>query len=166
MNGYETAAVTLHTRMGNAPYEEVNLGTGTPALGERVTSIARRMRQPNADLPEPAELVAQLATLYGEPTWLNIDRYNGTSLQYVWTASGQMPPQNERPCEFRGFESYSYRTDRSLVDTTECLAILSMSYESRAGQSIVRFNLTDYQLLRMNIAETDRQISDYLESNT
>ena len=68
--GYETAAVSIYTTMGDEPFESVKLITGTPVLDGRVISIARRIRKPNAELPEPAEVLAQLAQLYGEPTWL------------------------------------------------------------------------------------------------
>ena len=156
--GYETAAVSIYTTMGDEPFESVKLITGTPVLDGRVISIARRIRKPNAELPEPAEVLAQLAQLYGEPTWLLPDGTFGLEALYVWTPDGQMPQQSEQPCGHTGYDGYAFDDQRQPDEHPECLAVLSMQYHSKAGQSSLSFRLHDLELARIDVAETDRQI--------
>ena len=160
--GYETMGVSLHTRMGDQSYEEVLLTTATPVLEGRVISIWRNMRQPNADLPDPAELTAQLEGLYGRPSWVGPDPIGARMVKYVWTPSGQLAPQQEEPCSRLTYQGYSFDNDRKPAAPPECSAVFTMSYETEAGQSTVRFSLVDFDLARQDLAETDRQILEQI----
>lgn len=156
--GYKTAAVSIYTTMGDEPFESVKLIIGTPVLDGRVISIERRIRKPNAELPEPAEVLAQLAQLYGDPTWLLPDGTFGLEAMYVWTKDGQMAQQTEQPCGHTGYDGYAFDDQRRPDEHPECLAVLSMQYHSKAGQSSLSFRLHDLDLARIDVAETDRQI--------
>ncbi len=125
--GYETMGVSLHTRMGEQPYEEVLLTTATPVLEGRVIKIWRNMRQPNADLPDPAELTAQLEDLYGPPSWVGPDPIRARTIKYVWTPSGQLAPQQEEPCSGSNYGGYSFDNDREPVAPPECSAVFTMT---------------------------------------
>ena len=160
--GYETMGVSLHTRMGEQPYEEVLLTTATPVLEGCVIKIWRNMRQPNADLPDPAELTAQLEDLYGPPSWVGPDSIGARMVKYVWTPSGQLAPQREEPCSRLTYQGYSFDNDREPVAPPECSAVFTMTYETEAGQSTVRFSLIDFDLARQDLAETDRQILEQI----
>lgn len=160
--GYETMGVSLHTRMGDQPYEEVLLTTATPVLEGRVIKIWRNMRQPNADLPDPAELTAQLEDLYGPPSWVGPDSIGARMVKYVWTPSGQLVPQQEEPCWGANYLGYSFDNDRKPVAPPQCSAVFTMSYETEAGQSTVRFSLIDFDLARQDLEETDRQILEQI----
>jgi hypothetical protein len=160
--GFETLGVSLHTRMGEQPYEEVLLTTATPVLEGRVIKIWRNMRQPNADLPDPAELTAQLEALYGLPSWVGPDSIGARMVKYVWTPSGQLAPQQEEPCSGANYLGYSFDNDRKPVAPPECSAVFTMSHETKAGQSTVRFSLIDFDLARQDLEETDRQILEQI----
>lgn len=161
--GYETSAVSLYTTMGDDPYELVKLVTATPALEGRVIAIRRNIRKPNAELPEPAEIFAQLEGHYGKPSWNNLDRDETPKVLYVWTPEGQMPPQAEQPCGHLDYDGYEFKPERPPAEYPECSAIFSFAYDSKAGQSTLYFHLIDLDLARMDTAETDKQIRSALE---
>lgn len=163
--GYETSAVSLYTTMGDDPYELVKLVTATPALEGRVIAIRRNIRKPNAELPEPAEIFAQLEGLYGKPSWTNLDRDETPTVLYVWTPEGQMPPQAEQPCGHADYDGYEFKPERPPTEYPECSAIFSFAYESKAGQSTLYFHLIDLDLARMDTSETDKQIRSALEGD-
>lgn len=148
--------------LGEQPYEVVLLTTATPVLEGRVIKIWRNMRQPNADLPDPAELIAQLEALYGPLSWVGPDPIGARMVKYVWTPSGQLARQPEEPCSGPNYRGYSFDNDREPVAPPECSAVFTMTYETEAGQSTVLFSLIDFDLARQDLAETDRQILEQI----
>lgn len=161
--GYKTAAVDLYTTMGDEPYESVSLTTATPVLEGRIVAIARNLRKPTAELPEPAEVFAQVEALYGEPTWRG-DRFDTPHILYVWTPDGQMPPQQEQPCGHAFYDGYEFRPEREPENHPECSALLKVAFDTKAGNSTLYFSLIDLDLARLDTAETERQIRDALET--
>ena len=69
-----------------------------------------------------------------------------------------MPQQSEQPCGHTGYDGYAFDDQRQPDEHPECLAVLSMQYHSKAGQSSLSFRLHDLELARIDTAETDRQI--------
>lgn len=160
--GYNTAGIGLRTRMGNEPYEEITLKNATPVLEGRLVGLWRTMRKPNAELPDPAALAAQIEKLYGPPSWSGTDALGGWMVKYVWTPSGQLGPQEEEPCARLSYQGYAFDTDRRAVAPPECSAVFTASYETEAGQSTIRFSLVDFELARQDLEETDRQILEQI----
>ncbi|RJE85039.1 hypothetical protein [Paracoccus onubensis] len=160
--GYNTAGIGLRTRMGNEPYEQMTLRNATPVLEGRIVGIWRTMRKPNAELPDPAALAAQLEELYGPPSWSGTDALGGRMVKYVWTPSGQLGLQEEEPCARLSYQGYAFDSERRRVAPPECSAVFTASYETEAGQSTIRFSLVDFELARQDLEETDRQILEQI----
>ena len=76
--------------------------------------------------------------------------------------TGQLASQQEEPCSRLTYQGYSFDNDRQPVAPPECSAVFSMTYETEAGQSTVRFSLIDFDLARQDLAETDRQILEQI----
>ena len=163
--GYNTAGIGLRTRMGNEPYEQITLRNATPVLEGRIVGIWRTMRKPNAELPDPAALAAQLEELYGSPSWSGTDALGGRMVSYVWTPSGQLSPQEEEPCARLSYQGYAFDSERRPIAPAECSAVFTASYETEAGQSTIRFSLVDFELARQDLEETDRQILDQISGD-
>ncbi|MFV0409041.1 MAG: hypothetical protein ACK5LJ_04875, partial [Paracoccus sp. (in: a-proteobacteria)] len=108
------------------------------------------------------ELTAQLEDLYGLPSWVGPDPIGARMVKYVWTPSGQLAPQQEEPCSRSNYQGYSFDNNREAVAPPECSAVFTMTYETEAGQSTVRFSLIDFDLARQDLAETDRQILEQI----
>ncbi|RNF34040.1 hypothetical protein [Paracoccus methylarcula] len=164
--GYDTAGIGLRTRMGNEPYEEITLRNSTPVLEGRLIGLWRTMRKPNAELPDPAALAAQIEELYGKPSWAGADGLGGRMVKYVWTPSGQLSPQEEEPCTHLTYQGYAFDSDRRPVAPPECSAVFTARYETEAGQSTIRFSLVDYELAREDLEETDRQILEQISGDS
>ncbi len=105
---------------------------------------------------------AQLEALYGLPSWVGPDSIGARMVKYVWTPSGQLAPQQEEPCSGANYLGYSFDNDRKPVAPPECSAVFTMSHETKAGQSTVRFSLIDFDLARQDLEETDRQILEQI----
>lgn len=163
--GYNTAGIGLRTRMGNEAYEQITLRNATPVLEGRIVGIWRTMRKPNAELPDPAALAAQLEELYGPPSWSGTDALGGRMVKYVWTPSGQLSPQEEEPCARLSYQGYAFESERLPIAPPECSAVFTASYETEAGQSTLRFSLVDFELARQDIEETDRQILEQISGD-
>lgn len=149
--------------------------------------INRSMRQPTGELPEAPAFRAQIEETYGPPSKVEIDNRFGTmSLVYAWGEDGFIPdldaqPEREitwtergrertgtyRPCHdsdggTTGDIEYRFQYPRRNEIMPGCVAIFSVGHSAKPGQTSISFNLTDYELARLNRAETDRQIVDAL----
>lgn len=182
---FGTAGVGLNTRLSGAGYEEVTGTLDLGALGGRIISVGRTVQGSNADLPKPDELLAQLTEEYGEPSLVEVDHGGKMTILYGWdeagaklTALDQAAPleMEEKtrsgtstteyvPCVSSGFGTM--QVDYKKLNSDEpiapgCSARYQVVYESKAGQSKIRFSLTDFARARKAREETDRQINEAL----
>ena len=182
---FGTAGVGMNTRMSGAAYEAVTDTVDLGALGGRIISVGRGLRGDNADLPKPDELLAQLTQEYGEPSLVEVDAGGKMTIIYGWDEAGAKltaldksePVTVERkqgstiesrdyvPCVSAGFGvmavDYSKLNDERPI-APGCSARYQVVYESKPGQSSIRFSLTDYDRARKAREETDRQINEAL----
>ncbi|RWR04393.1 hypothetical protein [Paenirhodobacter populi] len=183
---FDTAGVGLNTRMsGGGAYDEIGGTVDLGVLGGRIISVGRAIRGDNADLPKPDELRAQLTQEYGEPSLVEIDAGGKMTITYGWDEAGMKlsdldqfePIMVERektasierreyvPCLSAGFGTMrvEYKTLNSETAIAPgCAARYTVVYESKPGQSTIRFSLTDYDRARKAREETDRQINEAL----
>lgn len=182
---FGTAGVGLNTRMSGAGYEEVGGTVDLGALGGRVISVGRMIQGSNADLPKPEELLAQLTGEYGEPSLVEVDHGGKMTILYGWDEAGTKltaldqaaPLEMEEttrsgtstteyvPCVSPGFGTM--QADYSGLNSDKpiapgCSARYQVVYDSKAGQSKIRFSLTDFARARKAREETDRQINEAL----
>jgi hypothetical protein len=177
-----TQGVGLHTRMGRDPYAEISATLATEAMGGRVLQIQRTIREPNANLPEPAALIAQLEERYGPPS-----KRDGSSATWAWGENGFIPdldgqPLHEittvsqfgsrktiqyRPCTtgFNADAEYRFRQHRETPIMPGCTALFTVGFNGGAQLSTVSFSLTDFDLIRQHVADVDRQILEALTTD-
>jgi hypothetical protein len=158
----------------------------TDVLEGTALSIERSMRQPTGELPEALALRAQLEETYGPPSKSKVDTAAGTmTLTYAWSEEGfiaDLDAQPERQITFlsSGRErtaayrpcvnspsgsaktKYRFQHPRKGPAMPGCVAIFRISHRARPGQTSINFKLIDYELIRLNNTETDRQIVDAL----
>lgn len=183
---FGTAGIGLNTRMsGGGAYEEIGGTVDLGPLGGRIISVGRTIRGDNADLPKPDELRAQLTQEYGEPSLVEIDAGGKMTITYGWDEAGvkltaldqSEPVMVEReksasieraeyvPCVSAGFGimlvDYSKLNDERPI-APGCSARYTVVYDSKPGQSTIRFSLTDYDRARKAREDTDRQINEAL----
>lgn len=175
-----TEGVGLNTRMGRAPYAEIQTTLATEAMGGRVLQIRRTFREPNENLPQPAALIAQLEERYGPPS-----KRDGNSASWAWGEDGFIPDLDGQPLreittiDQRGTQKtmqfqpcvgyfdtaeYRFRQHRETPIMPGCTALFSVGVNGGAELSTVSFSLTDFDLVRQHVAEVDRQIIEALTS--
>lgn len=175
-----TQGVGLHTRMGQAPFADMQATLATEAMGGRVLSIQRTFREPNDNLPEPAAILAQLEGLYGPPS-----KRTTEGAAWAWGEDGFIPDLDDqpvqelntidsnnnsrttqhRPCTgYNGDAEYNFRQHRETTIAPGCVALFSFIYRGGAQLSTVSFSLTDFDLVRQHVAEVDRQVIEALTS--
>jgi hypothetical protein len=169
----------------NPDYPEafrVELATGV--LNGTPLVITRSMRQPTGELPDAAALRAQIEETYGPPSKIETEG-GSVSLIYAWsdagfiadldaqaereithTQNGQEITGRYRPCTgnqaYRGDVEYRFQHPRQREIRPGCVAVFRVTHSGRPGQTTISFDLTDYELARLNTAETDRQIVEAL----
>lgn len=174
----------LHGRMAEENYEEsLTVKLATDVLNQTPMAIKRSMRLPSDELPEALALRAQIEEAYGPPSKVDMDNKSGSmSLIYAWGEGGFIPnldaqPEHEitfiqsggrertgtyRPCV--GNQAYSqdveyrFQHPRQREIMPGCVAMFRISHSGKPGTTAITFSLTDYELARINTAETDRQI--------
>ena len=183
-----TQGVGVHTLLGRAPYAQMRMILATDVMEGRVLRIARTLRQPTAELPEPAALRAQIEGLYGPPSRTHIDSYTlGMTMTYARGTDGFIPdldavqeqtvehdPGNGemRAIQYRTCEDepsnidYRFEDQRQYPIMPGCVAIFRISFSGKADLSILSFELVDYDLIRQHQAEVDRQIRAALTDET
>ncbi|MBE0455217.1 MAG: hypothetical protein IBX58_16275 [Roseovarius sp.] len=176
-----TQGVGLHTRMGQAPFADMQATLATEAMGGRVLSIQRTFREPNDNLPKPAAILAQLEGLYGPPSQRTTE-----GAAWAWGEDGFIPdldsqPVQElntigsnnnsrttqyRPCTgYNGNAEYNFRQHRETTIAPGCVALFSFIYRGGAQLSTVSFSLIDFDLIRQHVVEVDRQIIEALTAD-
>ena len=165
------------------PFETVVMVLATDVLEGRVVKLWRKLHQPNAELPEPAALRAQLEGLYGPPSEVET-QYDTTRLTWAWGEDGfiedlaaveaatmehEVEPGEVREVSYWPCKSlteadfaYSFSQLRHEPFNPGCVATYTVTYERGPETSTVTFALADHALGRAQREETDRQITEAL----
>ena len=179
-----TRGVTPAVLRGTEPYAQARVALATPVSDGRVLSISRVLRQPTAELPAPAALRAQIEGLYGPPSRAEMD---GPSMRLTWAwgtegfipdldaapeiearyvdTTGAARTQTFRACEPRYAElDYRFEPISTVPLMPGCVASYSVSFRGGAELTTIGFTLTDWELVRRDRAEADRQVRALLSS--
>lgn len=170
----------------NRDYEEAfRVEMATDALNGTPVVINRSMRLPTGELPEALALRAQIEETYGPPSKVDMNDHGSMTMIYAWGDGGFIPdldaqPEREitymdrgrertetyRPCignqAYSGSVEYRFRYPRERGIMPGCVAVFQISHTGKPGQTSISFKITDYELARLNRAETDRQIVEAL----
>lgn len=180
----KVGGLDLRGRMAEENYQEsLSVKLATDVLNQTPMTIKRSMRLPSGELPEALALRAQIEEAYGPPSQIDMDNKSGSmSLIYAWGEDGFIPDldaQREheitfiqsggreqtgtyRPCV--GNQAYSqdveyrFQHPRQREIMPGCVAMFRISHSGKPGTTSISFSLTDYELARINTAETDSQI--------
>ncbi|TQM93619.1 hypothetical protein [Roseinatronobacter monicus] len=166
--------------------ERVRAVLTSDVMEQRPMTLTRSLNQPSADLPTAQALQAQMEETYGPPSLVET-RSGGVTLTYAWGTEGFIPDldgQTPREITFlrSGFETTdSYvpcrRSGGDAFDTTtdynfayprvrelfpDCVAIFTISYGTRSGNTGITFRLDDFDLARQHRDALDSQIIEAL----
>ena len=182
-----TAGVGRAARRSRDPFAAVTTALATDALENRVLRIERSLQQPVGELPQPEALLAQLEDLYGPPSDTLSDA-RASIWTWAWGGDGPIAdlgaqesremdfdpdgpggveprPMGYLPCD-TGVSAtkvdYDFAWPRAAPAGPGCTAVFEVTYEGRPDVARVTFALTDWALVRLNRAETDRQIVEML----
>lgn len=170
--------------------ETLKVELASDVLEQRPIVVRRTVRQSPGELPEALALRAQLEETYGPPSKVEMSAVAGMTLIYAWSDEGFIPDldaQTEReitftarggreetasyqPCTgtrrgaFRTATEYRFEHPRNLDIMPGCVAIFRVGHSGKPGQTAISFQITDYELARMNMREIDRQIIEALTS--
>ena len=163
-------------------YEEAfRVELATEALRGTPLVISRSMRQPTSEVPEALALRAQIEDTYGPPSKVDMNNRGGMTMIYAWGEDGFIPdldaqPKREITYTDRGREhtasyqpcvnspaysssvEYQFQHPRLREIMPGCVAVFRVRHSGQPGQTSISFQITDYELARLNMAETDRQI--------
>jgi hypothetical protein len=175
--------VTPFVRMGNEPYEDVNVSLATGVLEGRVLGIDRTVVATASDRPSAESVFRQVEEAFGVPSLVHLDAYK-SELIYAYAdgafitnlkAADPTPSgasigsseylSNDTPCKTAIGRSpiYQYRSPRGEGWIGGCDLIFRVLVENGGAKTTIRFSLNDYALARLNRDETDRQINEALE---
>lgn len=181
-----TQGIGIHQRMGSDPYEDISLALGTEAIGNRVLSIRRTIRDLNSALPEAAALKSQLEEAYGKASRADITAHNMT-LTYAWGGNGFINDLDAEPVKTMEYTDGRGRTNTFSFQTCEsgkmstvyefdqvrrepiapgCVAIFTIQYKPGAETSEIIFTLSDFEMVRDHVESVDQQILDSLTRET
>jgi len=172
-------------RMAKQDYEIVNLGLATGVLDGAIMSVSRGLLKPATSMPEPAALRAQIEETYGPPT-VFISQGNAIKMVYYWSEGGfieNLDLTEEATIDFEGEpgnvqtfryrpcttvpsgKTYRFKSPRREPFMPGCVAMFSVEYQVGASKAQLTSVLEDYELMRANRAEADRQILDFLNNS-
>ncbi|MEP3638077.1 MAG: hypothetical protein ABJN14_12565 [Paracoccaceae bacterium] len=175
--------VTPFVRLGNEPYEDVNVSLATGVLEGRVLGIDRTIVSTGLGRPSAVSVFRQVEEVYGVPSLVHLDAYKSEMI-YAYAsgafiadlkAADPTPStadvgssdylSNDTPCKTAVGRSpiYQYRSPRGEDWIGGCDLIFRVVVESGGANTTIRFSLNDYALARLNRDETDRQINEGLE---
>lgn len=179
-----TKGVSAATRMKtDSPLHEVQIDLDTGVLGGRVLGIERTVRGAGEEMPAyGAALQAQLESAFGAPSLVDVSGSGVMTIIYAWGMAGKIADLEKQelqtmvfdkgngskkeiefqPCVSGGEDISSYASLLRKPIMPGCSAKLEVRFSKGVNMSTVKFRLVDYDLVRMNQEETDRQLQQAL----